>query len=134
MNKMSMRSLTFLTTTTAALLLAASAVPFAAHAQEQSDNKYANATIVVATTGDGDYSLHFSTSGCSGNLSGVGIVVDIDGSCWAWNSGARVPRAISARIAADRISFRHDGKEYVITDAATVNRVREAFAPLTTIL
>jgi hypothetical protein len=105
-----------------------------AHAQSQSDTKYANVTITLATTANGDDSLHFSSVGCDGNLSGVGIFVDIDGSCWAWNSGGDVPRSMWTRIAPSKISFRHDGKDYVITDAATVKRARGLFAPLTAIL
>ena len=119
-----------LTALAAAALVFTAFAPVSARAQSQSSSKYANATITVATTANGDDSLHFSTTGCSGNLSGVGIVVDINGGCWAWNDGAGVPRGIWARIAPDKISFRHDGKDYMITDAATVKRVREAFAPL----
>ena len=133
MKNTSMRSLAKFAATAGALALIAFA-SVNTRGQEQNNSKYANATITVATTADGDDSLHFSGAGCSGNLSGVGIVVDVGGACWAWNQNTHVPRSISARIAADKISFRHDGKEYVITDAATVKRARDMFAPLVDIL
>lgn len=132
MKKLWMRNLARFAAAVAAVMLNAFA-GVNARAQEQSGSKYANATITVATTAEGEDSLHFSTSSCSGNLTGVGIVVDLDGSCWAWNEGAHVPRSIWARIAPDKISFRHDGKEYVITDATTVKHARELLAPLLTI-
>jgi hypothetical protein len=113
----------------AALLLGAFA-PGNVRAQAQSSAKYANSTITVATTANGDDSLHFSGAGCSLTLSGVAIVVDIDGNCWGWNRGANVPRGVWLRIAPDKISFRQDDKNYVITDAGTVKRVRDMCSPL----
>jgi|SRR5690242_15702004 len=97
---------------------------------QQSGSKYAGATIVVATTRDGDEGLHFATRNCSGTLSGVGIFLDFGDSCWAWNTEGGVPRSLFARMAPDKISFRHSGEDYVITDAATVKRARDLFAPV----
>jgi bla regulator protein blaR1 len=134
MKKLSPMTFTPFTAAAAVLLLAACALPLFAHAQDQTNSKYANATITVATTGEGDDSLHFSSSGCSGNLSGVGIVVAINDGCWLWNEGADVPRGLWLRIAPDKISFRHDGRDYVITDAATVKRMRDLCGPLVDIL
>lgn len=133
MKRTSMLSLTHFAALTAVTLFAVSAAPLIAHPQTQSDSKYANATITVATTADGDDSLHFSTNNCSGSLSGAGIFVDFGDGCWAWNTGS-VPRSIQARLAPRKISFRHDGKDYVITDAATVKRARDLFAPLEAIM
>ena len=121
-----------LTPIAAVALLLASFVAVNARAQ-QSDSKYANATITVVTTANGDDNLHFSSRDCGVSLSGEGIVVDIDGTCWGWNQGPNVPRGLWMRIAQDKISFRHDGKEYVITDATTVKHARELLAPLLTI-
>lgn len=129
MKQISMWNLTPLAAVAAALFVALFA-PVNARAQSQSDSKYANATITVATTANGDDSLHFFTSGCSGSLSGIGILVEINGTCWAWNQGPSVPRGLSMRITQDKLSFRHDGKEYVITDAGTVKRARDVLAPL----
>lgn len=116
----------------ATVLFGTSLAPLVAHAQSQNNSKYANKTIIVATTAEGDDSLHFSSNNCSGNLSGTGIFIDFGDGCWAWNTGS-VPRSIEARIAPDKISFRHDGKDYVITDTATVKRTRDLFAPLAAI-
>lgn len=131
MTGISMHNLRSFVAITAAFLFAACALPLASHAQEQP--KYANTTITVATTTDGDDSLHFSTNNCSGNLSGAGIFIDFGDSCWTWNTG-NVPRSVQARLAPNKISFRHDGKGYVITDAATVKRARDLFAPLESIM
>jgi len=127
-------SLIHFTALAAAMLLATSAAPLIAHGQSQSDSKYANKTIFVATTADGDDSLHFSSNNCSGNLSGAGIFIDFGDSCWAWNEGGRIPRSIQARLAPNKISFRHDGKDYVITDSATVKQARDLFVPLEAIM
>lgn len=129
MKRTSALSLTQLTTLAVAMLFAASSAAPVAQAQTQDDSKYANTTITVATTADGDDSLHFSTNSCSGNLSGTGIFIDFGDSCWAWNIGS-VPRSIEARLGPNKISFRHEGKEYVITDAATVKRARDLFASI----
>lgn len=133
MKTISMRSLMAFVGTAAALLLGTFAA-VNARAQGQGGSKYAASTITVATTANGDDGLHFSSSGCSLSLSGVAILIDIDGSCWGWNQSANVPRSIFARIAPDKVSFRHDGKNYLITDAAMVKRVRDAFAPLLAIM
>lgn len=116
----------------AAVALAAFAA-MNAHAQ-QSESKYANATIVVATTRAGEEGLHFATRNCSGTLSGRGIFVDFGDGCWAWNTGAEVPRSMFARMGTDKISFRHNNDDYVITDAATVKRARDLFAPIAEIM
>lgn len=116
---------------TAVLFVAAFAAGNA-RAQGQSGSKYANATIVLVTTAEGDDSLHFSSKNCDGNLSGAGIFIDFGDSCWAWNTSG-VPRSIQARLAPDKISFRHDGKDYVITEASTVKRARDLFAPIAAI-
>ena len=116
----------------AAVMLSAFA---AVNAQAQDiASKYSNATIIVATTRDGEEGLHFSTGHCSGTLSGVGIFLDFGDSCWAWNTEGGIPRSMFARMANDKISFRHDGADYVVTDAATVKRARDIFAPLTDIM
>ena len=133
MNSAARENLTRMAAALAAALLLAAFATVNARAQEQSGTNYANATITVATTANGDDRLHFSSSGCSVSLSGVGILVDIDGNCWGWNQGPHVPRGLWMRIAQDKISFRHDGRDYVITDAATVKHARELLAPLLTI-
>ena len=120
----------------AAIVLAVAGAAFAmvpARAQ-QSESKYANATILVATTRDGDEGLHFATRNCSGTLSGTGVFIDFGDGCWAWNTGAGVPRSMFARMAPDKISFRHEGGDYVITDAATVKRARSLFAPVADVM
>jgi hypothetical protein len=124
------RNLVQLAATAAAALVLGAFAPVNARAQAQSSSKYANATITVATTPNGDDSLHFSGDRCSLSLSGVGIVVDIDGTCWGWNRDADVPRGLWLRIARDKISYRQDDKNYAITDPSTVKRVRDAVAPL----
>lgn len=133
MKTISMRNLAPVAAIGAAALIAAF-TPAHVRARSQSDSKYANATITVATTGNGEDSLSFSGLGCSGHLSGMGLVIDINGSCWASNRYADVPRSMWLRMTPDKITFRHDGKEYAITDPATVKRARELFAPLTAIL
>lgn len=128
MSKSSRLTLTQFIAATAAFFFAACMLPLVTRAQSaQSD---ANGTIIVATTAQGADSLHFSTGGCSGNLSGAGVFVSIDDSCWAWNDGGDIPRSMWVRIAGDKISFRQNGKTYQITDAATVKRVRALFAPI----
>src|SRR6185437_3911125 len=120
----------------AAIVLAIGGLAFAMlpACAQQSDSKYSNATIIVATTAEGEDGLHFSTGNCSGTLSGVGILLDFGDSCWAWNTEGDVPRSLFARMGADKISFRHNGENYVITDAATVKRARDIFAPAVDIM
>lgn len=131
MTRISTRSLTrFAMTAAAVFSLAAAGSPLVASAQDQNGSNHANGTIIVATTAEGDDSLHFSTGGCSGDLSGDGVFVSIDGSCWAWNNDGDIPRSMRVRITSDKISFRHDGKNYQITDAATIKRARALFAPI----
>lgn len=129
MNKTSMCN-GLLAATVGALLLAVF-VPITARAQSAQSG--ANSTIIVATTAQGANGLHFSTwspGGCSGNLSGAGVFLSIDDTCWAWNNGGDIPRSMWVRITGDKISFRQNGKTYQITDAATVKRVRALFAPI----
>src|SRR6185437_12191869 len=120
----------------AAIVLAIGGLAFAMlpACAQQSDSKYSNATIIVATTAEGEDGLHFSTGNCSGTLSGVGILLDFGDSGWAWNTQGDVPRSLFARMGADKISFRHNGENYVITDAATVKRARDIFAPAVDIM
>ncbi len=128
MEKISKMTFARFTAVIAALFFTACVLPLVARAQStQSD---ANSTIIVATTAQGADSLHFSTGGCSGNLSGEGVFVSIDDSCWAWNDGGDIPRSMWVRITGDKITFRQNGKAYQITDAATVKRVRALFAPI----
>jgi predicted nucleic acid-binding Zn-ribbon protein len=131
MNKNWTRNLEQFAAAVLALLFAACALPLAAHAQSASTTPAgAGSTIIVATTANGADNLHFSTGGCSGTLSGVGVFVSIDDSCWAWNDNGDIPRSMWVRIVGDKISFRQNGKTYQITDAATVKRVRALFAPI----
>ena len=116
-----------------AVLTLAGFAPLNARAQE-SASKYSNATMIVATTAEGEEGLHFSSRSCSGTLSGVGIFLDFGDSCWAWNTEGGVPRSLFARMAPDKISFRHSGNDYIINDAATVKRARDIFAPVTNIM
>lgn len=113
----------------AAAMVFAGLAPGTAGAQTEGGSKYASATITVATTADGDDSLHFSTKSCSGNLVGAGIFIDFGDGCWAWTMSG-IPRSIQARLTPSKISFRHDGKDYVITDPATVKRARDLFTPI----
>lgn len=129
MKTFAMRNRTGLAATMAALTCAAFTVGNA-RAQGQSDSRYANATITVATTASGEDNLHFSTANCDGTLTGAGIFIDFGDGCWTSNMVGKVPRSMWARIAPDKISFRHDGKGYVISDAATVKRARDLFAPI----
>ena len=128
MMAMAKRTMGFFAAALAALMLS----PFAATSTpaQESASKYSNATIIVATTRDGEDGLHFSTRNCSGTLSGVGIFLDFGDSCWAWNTVGGIPRSMFARMATDKISFRQNGDDYVITDAATIKRARDIFAPV----
>lgn len=117
---------------TAAIAIAAALVP--SNVRAQSGSKYADATIVVATTRDGDEGLHFATRNCSGTLSGTGIFIDFGDGCWAWNTGGGTPRSMYARLESGKISFRHNGDDYVITDAATLKQARDLFAPVADIM
>lgn len=127
--KISARNSTWVAAFVAAVFVVGASVP-PARAQSESSAKFANATLTVETTGRTPGSLHFATTNCNGNLSGIGIFLDFGDSCWAWNDGGGVPRSMYARLAPDKISFRHDGDDYVITDAATVKRARGLFAPV----
>lgn len=129
MKRFAIRSLTGLAATMTALVFAAFASGNA-RAQAQSDSKYANATIIVATTADGEDNLHFSSKNCDGTLSGVGIFIDFGDGCWTSSMVGDVPRSMWARIEPNKISFRHEGKGYVISDAATVKHARDLFAPI----
>lgn len=117
----------------AGILAVTAFAPMNARAQ-QSESKYGGATLIVATTAEGEEGLHFSSRNCSGTLSGVGIFLDFGDSCWAWNTEGGVPRSLFARMGTDKISFRHDGADYVITDTATVKRARDLFTPVVDIM
>lgn len=130
MKRLSMRNFAKFAATGTALILAALT---AGNASAQNRSKYANATFILATTANGERSLHFSSNTCDGNLSGEGIFIGINDSCWASNSVGHFPRSMRVRIAPDKISFRNEGKDYVITDAATVKQARELFMPLVSI-
>lgn len=129
MKRISTLNLTHFAVLAAAVMFAGFG-PMTARAQSESGSKYANATIVVATTGNGEDNLHFSTKNCDGNLSGAGVFIDFGDGCWASDMAGDFPRSLRARITSNKISFHHEGKDYVITDASTVKRARDLFAPL----
>lgn len=129
MTGISRRNLRSFTAIIAAFLFAACALPLIAHAQDQSQSNYANATIIVRTS-SGDEDLRVSGSGCSGTLTGPGTFVGIGDSCWMWSDTNDVPRGMRVKITTDEITFTRDGKNYSVRDAATVKQARSLFASM----
>lgn len=121
-------------TFTAAILLAASAAPFVAHAQ----SKYANDTfMVVSRTDGGRVDMHVDGRGdhcwaTTSNDDGVGISMG-DSKCTLWDEGADDDASMHAKIAPSKITFRLNGKSYTVADSATVKRARSLFDPLVSI-
>lgn len=132
------RNLTQLAVAAGAILLAASVAPFLVHAQAQSDSKYAKDTFSVISRDDGSsVDMHLRGEGdhCWGTTSddrGIGISIG-DDLCTLHDDGEDSDAAMYARISANQISFRLDGKSYTVSDAATVKQARGLFAPLVSI-
>jgi bla regulator protein blaR1 len=130
------RNLTQLAATAAAMLLAASVAPFLA--QAQSGSKYPSDIYTLISRDDGSsVVMHLQGEGdhCWGTTSddrGIGISIG-DDLCTVRDEGEDSDAAMYARISANQISFRLDGKAYTISDAATVKQARGLFAPLVSI-
>jgi hypothetical protein len=126
MTKNRARSLTQLAATAAALVLAASAAPFLAHAQSSSATE-----VIQLVTGEGSVKLEASEdSFCTATSSDHAIAVSVGNRCSSFGTSADVPAPLYVKIAGDRITFREAAKTYVVRDASTIARARELFAPV----
>lgn len=115
------------------ILVAASGVPFVAHAQ----SKYANDTFTVVTRSDGSVNMHVEGRGdhCWATTSSdehVGVTMG-DKLCSVWEEGREAETSLYAQVSPNKISFRLDGKSYVVSDDGTVKRARSLFDPLVSI-
>jgi len=119
---------------TAAMLVAASLAPFVARAQ----SKYANDTFTLVIRSDGGpVDMHVEGRGghcwaLTSDDRGIGISMG-DSKCTMWDEGADDEAALHAKIEPAKITFRLNGKAYVISDAATVKSARNLFGPLVSI-
>ena len=134
MKKMSTKSLARLAVAAAAVLVAASVVPFLAHAQ----TKYANDTFTLISRSDGgSVNMHAEGTGdhCWASTSddrGIGITMG-DSKCTMWDEGADDGASLRAKIEPTKITFRLNGKSYMVSDASTVKSARDLFGPLVSI-
>jgi hypothetical protein len=115
------------------ILVAASSVPFAAHAQ----SKYANDTFTVITRSNGRVDMHVDGRGdhCWATSSPddhVGVTMG-DKLCTMWEEGTEGENSLYAQVSPNKISFHLDGKSYSVSDEATVKRARSLFDPLVSI-
>ncbi|MGB7023812.1 MAG: hypothetical protein WBD73_08450 [Candidatus Acidiferrales bacterium] len=139
----------------AAMLVAASGAPLVARAQTargddvskhwvrasfpaQAQTKYANDTFTLISRSDGgSVDMHVEGRGdhCWASTSddrGVGISMG-DSKCTMLDEGANDDASLRARIEPTKITFRLNGKSYVVSDAATVKSARNLFGPFVTI-
>jgi hypothetical protein len=125
MNRISMRNLMQLAATAAALVLAASAAPFLAHAQSGSED------LIQLVTGEGKVTLHTSEdSFCTATSNGHAIAAAVGNRCSSFGTSADLPVPLYVKIAVDEITFRDEGKNYVIRDASVISSARALFVPL----
>ncbi|HEV2314465.1 MAG TPA: hypothetical protein VGR94_04095 [Candidatus Acidoferrales bacterium] len=138
MKRMPTKNLTRLAVAATAMLVAASVIPFLAHAQ----TKYANDTFTLISRSDGgSVNMHAEGTGdhCWATTSddrGIGIGIGIsmgDSKCTMWVEGADDGASLRAKIEPTKITFRLDGKSYAVSDAATVKSARDLFGPLVSI-
>lgn len=154
MKKMSTKSLARLAVTAAAMMVAASVGPFVARAQTrgndvskhwvrasfpaQAQTKYANDTFTLISRSDGgSVNMHAEGRGdhCWTSTSddrGIGISMG-DSKCTMWDEGVDDEASLRAKIEPTKITFRLNGKSYIVSDAATVKSARDLFGPLVTI-
>lgn len=90
---------------------------------------------VSLITGEGNLELSRGDSRCTATSTGTGdsdraIVIAADDNCSAWTTSSPIPRALSVRIADDKITFRENGRWYAIHDADTIQRAREIVEPV----
>lgn len=134
MKKMSRKNLMRLAAAAAAILMAASVAPLVARAQ----TKYANDTFTLISRNDGgSVDMHVEGRGdhCWASTSddrGIGISLG-DSKCTMWDEGADEGASLHAKIEPMKITFRLNGKSYIVSDAATVKSARSLFGPLVTI-
>ena len=101
----------------------------------RAQTSHANDTFVVVSRTDGRrVVLHVEGRGdhCWATTTddeSAGIAMG-DDLCDVWIEGGNEPPSLTAKIAPSKISFRLSGKEYVISDAATVKKMRGMFDPL----
>lgn len=118
----------------ATVLVAASVVPFLAHAQ----TKYANDTFTLISRSDGgSVDMHVEGRGdhCWATTSddrGIGISMG-DSRCTVSDEGADDEASLRARIGPTKITFHLNGKAYGVSDAVTVKSARNLFGPLVSI-
>ena len=118
----------------AAVLMAANVAPFVARAQ----TKYANDTFTLISRSDGrSVDMHVEGRGdhCWASTSddrGIGISMG-DSECTMLDEGADDEASLRARIEPTKITFRLNGKSYIVSDAATVKNARNLFGPLVSI-
>ncbi|HVA17364.1 MAG TPA: hypothetical protein VMV59_06590 [Candidatus Dormibacteraeota bacterium] len=118
-------------TTTAVILLAATAMPSRVRAQ----SNHANDTYMLVSRNDGGrVNMHVDGRGdhcwaATSDDRGVGVSMG-DDLCILWDEGTNDADSLRAKLAPNKISFHLDGKSYSISDAATVARARALFDPL----
>lgn len=139
MTKISRNNWLGFTTVAAAMLFAASTAPFPAHAQVQAQSKYASSgDTIVLLTGQRNAHLAIDGSTCtatsSGNSSASAIVIAVDGRCLCWTTSSAVPWPLNLKITADKVTFRDNGKSYVIRDTSAVANARELFGPVRAVI
>jgi chemotaxis protein histidine kinase CheA len=125
MNRISMRNRMPFAATATALLLAASAAPFLAHAQSSSAND-----VIQLVTGEGSVKLQTSEdSFCTATSSGQAIAVSVGDRCSSFGTSADIPAPLYVKIAGDQMTFRDGGRSYVVRDASVISSARVLFAP-----
>ncbi len=114
------------TATVSAMLLAAFAAPFLAHAQSDSAND-----VIQLVTGEGRVTLRTSANNfCTATSSGQALAIAIAGRCSSFGTSADIPRSLDVKITTGRIVFRNGRQSYVIHDAAAIQSARDLFAPV----
>lgn len=118
----------------AAIALGLCAAPLIA--QAQTVHEHGNDTFTVVSRTDGrSIVLHVNGRGdghCWATTTddeSAGIAMG-DDLCDAWAEGGDEEGSLIAKIAPSKISYRMGGKEYTISDAATVKKMRGLFDPL----
>lgn len=114
----------------ALILFAAAANPFLARAQ----TKYGNGTFTLISRSDGGSAdMHVEGRGdCWATTSddrGIGVSMG-DSRCTVSDEGADGEASMRARIEPTKITFRLNGKSYIVSDAAAVKNARSLFDPL----
>ncbi|HEV2420772.1 MAG TPA: hypothetical protein VGS59_03600 [Candidatus Acidoferrales bacterium] len=115
-----------LATMAVAMVLAVTA-PLLVHAQSAADE------TLLLITGESKVTLRTSPNNvCTATTSGDAraLAIALGSRCVSFSTSADIPPSLYVKIAPDRITFREEGKSYVVRDAGSVARARELFSPV----